>query len=111
MTPFSIPIAAAILSEISLSNVTVSKLLIEGFTSKRKKYFQQKCNHINEYLNKLVMLFVKIQEDGQISPDEFNLIQKLLMDSEKRSSLKTAIKSKDIKKVIGEQKRRFGSNR
>ena len=44
-------------------------------------------------------LFIKCKEDGQISPDEFELFQKLLKDFENETSLRTAIKSKDIKKV------------
>ena len=96
---FSIPIAAAILGGISLGNTAMTNLLVEGFTSKHKKYFQQKCNHIKDYLNKMETLFIKCKEDGQICPDEFELFQKLLMDLKNKSSLKTSIKSKDIKKV------------
>ena len=67
MTPFSIPIAAAILGGISLGNTAVTNLLTERFTSKRKKYFRQKCDHIKDYLNKMETLFIKCKEDGQIS--------------------------------------------
>ena len=42
--PLSVPIAAGILSGVSLGNATVTNLLVEGFTSKCKKYFQQKCS-------------------------------------------------------------------
>ena len=56
MTPFSIPIAAAILGGISLGNTAMTNLLTERFTSKRKKYFRQKCDHIKDYLNKMKTL-------------------------------------------------------
>ena len=46
MTPFSIPLAAAILESVSLGNTAVTNMLIEGFTSKRKKYFEQKCKNM-----------------------------------------------------------------
>ena len=98
--PFGIPIAAAILGGISLGKTAVTNLLVEGFTSKHKKYFQQKCDHIKDYLNNMETLFIRCKEDRQIFPDEFELFQKLLKDFENKSSLKTAIiKSKDIKKV------------
>ena len=59
MTPFSMPLAAAILGGISFGNTAVADMLIEGFTSKRKKYFKQKCDHVNDYLNKMEILFIK----------------------------------------------------
>ena len=50
VSPFSVPIVAAILGGISIGNISLSNLLIEGFTSKRKRYFRLKCDRINEYL-------------------------------------------------------------
>ena len=78
VSPFSVPIVAAILGGISIGNISLSNLLIEGFTSKRKRYFRLKCDRIKEYLNKLEILFIKSKKDGQISHDEFELFQKLL---------------------------------
>ena len=100
MTPFSIPIAAAILGGISLGNTAMTNLLTERFTSKRKKYFRQKCDHIKDYLNKMGTLFIKCKEDGQISPEEFEQFQKLLKEYESAMiNTKSEIKSKDVKKV------------
>ena len=100
MTPFSIPIAAAILGGISLGNTAVTNLLTERFTSKRKKYFRQKCDHIKDYLNKMETLFMKCKEDGQISPEEFEQFQKLHKEYESAMiNTKSEIKSKDVKKV------------
>ena len=100
MTPFSIPIAAAILGGISLGNTAVTNLLTERFTSKRKKYFGQKCDHIKDYLNKMETLFIKCKEDGQISPEEFEQFRKLLKEYESGMiNTKSEIKSKDVKKV------------
>ena len=45
------------------------------------------------------ILFIKCKEDGQISPDEFELFQKLLKDFENEANIKAEIKSKDVKKV------------
>ena len=42
---------------------------------------------------------VLIKEDGQVTPTEFKLFQGLLKEYESETSLKTAIKSKDIKEV------------
>ena len=50
-------------------------------------------------------LFIKCKEDKQISPDEFELFQKLLKDFENHKNLKTAIKMKDIKKVRKQAKK------
>ena len=100
MTPFSIPIAAAILGGISLGNTAVTNLLTERFTSKRKKYFRQKCDHIKDYLNKMETVFMKCKEDGQISPEEFEQFQKLHKEYENAMiNTKSEIKSKDVKKV------------
>ena len=99
VSPFSIPLAAVILSGVSLGNMTVSNLLVEGFTSKRKRYFKQKRDHVRDYLNKMETLFLKCKEDGQISPNEFEQFQKLFKDFENDVSIKTAIKSKDVKKI------------
>jgi hypothetical protein len=99
LTPLSLPIAAAILSGISIGNVSVSNLIVEGFTYKRKRYFQRKCDHVNNYLNKMETLFIKCKEDGQITSHEFEQFQRLLKDFENDASLKSEIKSKDVKKV------------
>ena len=96
MTPFSIPIAAAILGGISLGNTAVTNLLTERFTSKRKKYFRQKCDHIKDYLNKMETLFIKCKE----IPEEFEQFQKILKEYESGMiNTKSEIKSKDVKKV------------
>ena len=89
----------------------MTNLLVEDFTFKHKKHTQQKYDHTEKYLNKIDILFVKCKEDGQISPDEFELSQKLLMDLENETCLKMTIKLKDIKKVQRRAKRRFESNR
>ena len=100
VTPFSIPIAAAILGGISLGNTAMTNLLTERFTSKRKKYFRQKCDHIKDYLNKMETLFIKCKEDGQISPEEFEQFLKLHKEYENAMiNTKSEVKSKDVKKV------------
>ena len=99
VTPFSVPIAAAILGGISIGNISLSNLLIEGFTSKRKRYFRLKCDRITEYLNKLEILFIKSKKDGQISHDEFELFQKLLRDYENETHMSVGVTSKDLKKA------------
>ena len=45
------------------------------------------------------LLFIKCKEDGQISPEEFDLFQKLLKEYENGPSIKKGLKSKDIKKA------------
>lgn len=97
--PISIPIVAAILSGVSIGNIAFTNLLVEGFTSKRKRYFKLKCEHVREYLNKMETFFIKCKQDGQISQNEYEHFQKLLKDFENDTSLKSTIKSKDIKKV------------
>ena len=99
VTPLGVPLAAVILSGVSLGNMTVSNLLVEGFTSRRKRYFKLKCDHVRAYLNKMETFFIKCKEDGQITPNEFDQFQKLLNDFENESSLKSEIKSKDVRKV------------
>jgi hypothetical protein len=99
VTPLAIPLAAVILSGVSLGNMSVSNLLVEGFTSRRKRYFKRKCDHVRAYLNKMETFFIKCKEDGQITPNEFDQFQKLLNDFENESSLKSEIKSKDVRKV------------
>ena len=99
VAPFSIPIAAAILSGVSLGNMAVSNLLVEGFTSRRKRYLKRKHDRIRGYLNKMEAWFIKCKEDGQISLEEFEQFQKLLkgFENESKTSLKTTLKTKDIK--------------
>ena len=96
--PLSVPMATVILGGVSLGNATVTNLLVEGFTSKRKRYFREKCDYIKSYLDKMEVLLLKIREDGQISPTEFKLFQELLNEFESEASLKAAIKSKDLKR-------------
>ena len=97
--PFSLPIVAAILSSISLGNATLTSLAVEGYTSKRLKYFRLKCDHVKACLDKMELLVMKTQEDGVITTDEFNSFQKLLKDFEKESAIKGELKSKDVRKV------------
>ena len=99
VAPFSIPVAAAILGGISIGNISLSNLLIEGFTSKRKRYFQQKHDHIKNYLSKFEILFIKCKEDGQVSLAEFQMFQRLLKDYENEIHMSVGVKSKDIKKA------------
>ena len=77
----------------------MTNLLVEGFTSMRKKYFQQKCDHIKDYLNRMETLLIKCKEDGQIDSNEFELFQTLAKNFENETSLMMAIKSKGIRKV------------
>ena len=99
VAPFNLPIVAGILGLISLIYTGFTNLLVEGFTSKRKRYFRQKCNHIKEYLNKMEVFFIKCKEDGQVSHDEFNMFQKLLKEYEDEIHMSVKVKSKDIKKA------------
>ena len=100
VAPFAIPVAAAILGGISLANASISTLAVEGFTSKRKRYFRRKGDRVKEYLNKLELLFVKCKEDGQISPAEFEQVQKLMRDFENNASAnQVGIKKKEINKL------------
>ena len=100
IAPFSIPIAAAILSGLSLGNVAVSNLLVEGFTNKRLRYLRLKCDHVKNYLNKMETLFMKCREgDEQISPDEFEQFMRLFKEYENGMNVKSEIKSKDLKKA------------
>ena len=97
VTPFAFPIVAAILGGLSIGNQACGHLVVEGFTSKRKKYFQQKCDHVNDYLNKMETLFIKCTEDGVVTLEEFEQYQKLVRDFE--TNLTSEFKPKEIKKV------------
>jgi len=99
VTPFAFPVVAAILSGLTIGNTTIGQLLVEGFTIRRKKYFQQKCDHVNNYLNKMETLFIKCQEDGIITLDEFEQYQKLVHDFEKDLVLQSEFNSKDVKRI------------
>ena len=109
--PLSISIATVILGSVSLGNATVTNLLVEGFTFKRKRYFREKCDYIKSYLDKMEVLLLKIREDGQISPTEFKLFQELLKEYERETSFKAAIKSKDLKKIEAKAKSKSESSR
>ena len=51
-------------------------------------------------MNKLEILFLKIKEDGQVTPTEFKLFQGLVKEYESGMiNSKSKIKSKDVKKV------------
>ena len=89
-----------VLAGVSIASITFTESMIEGFTSKRKKYFRQKCDYIKSYLDKMEVLLLKIKEDGQVTPTEFKLFQELFKEYESGMiSSKSEIKSKDIKKV------------
>ena len=45
------------------------------------------------------ILLLKIKEDGQVTSTEFKLFQRLLKEYERETSLKTAIRPMDIKKM------------
>jgi len=114
VAPLSIPIAAAILSGASLGNMALANLLVEGFTSRRKRYFKQKCMLVNDTLNKMETFFIKCKEDSQISPYEFEMFQKLLKDFEERSEENRAaadFKQKDVKKVHKKVKKEIRQQR
>ena len=96
----SVPIAVPIvLAGVSIASITFTESMIEGFTSKRKKYFRQKCDYIKSYLDKMEVLLLKIKEDGQVTPTEFKLFQELFKEYESETRLKSEIKSKDVKKA------------
>jgi hypothetical protein len=100
IAPLSIPIAAAILSGVSLGNITLANVLVEGFTSKRKRYFKLKCDHVRNNLNKLETFFIKCKEDNHISPNEFEQFQKLLKEFEEgQEKTASVLKEKDVKNV------------
>ena len=82
----------AILSGLSLGNVAVGNLLVEGFTNRRLRYLRQKCDHVKSYLNKMEALFMN-------SPDEFEQFMRLIKDFEIGMNVKSEIKSKDLRKV------------
>ena len=84
IAPFSVPIVVAILSGLSLGNVAVGYLLVEGFTNRHLRYLRQKYDHVKSYLNKMETLFIKCMEDSQISP-KFELFQMLLKEFENGS--------------------------
>ena len=107
VAPFSLPIAAAILGGVSIVNISLSNLLVEGFTSKRKRYFREKCDYIKSYLDKMEVLLLKIREDGRVTPTEFKLFQELLKEYESETKLKSAIKSKDLKKIEAKAKKQI----
>ena len=44
IAPFSIPIVVTTLSGLSLRNVTVGNVLVEGFTNKHLRCLRQKCD-------------------------------------------------------------------
>ena len=45
------------------------------------------------------VLLLKSKEDGQVTPTEFKLFQELLKEYESETRLKSATKSKDLKKI------------
>ena len=69
----SIPTVIIVLVCVSLGNTTLTNLLGELFTSKRKKHFRLKGEHAKDHLNKMEILLVKCKEDKQIIPAEFEL--------------------------------------
>ena len=104
--PLSVPIAVPIvLAGVSWFNITFTELMIKSFTGKRKRYFREKCDYIKSYLDKMEVLLLKIKEDGQVTPTEFKLFQELLKEYESETRLKSAIKSKDLKKIEAKAKK------
>ena len=61
--------------------------------------FREKCDYIKSYLDKMEVLLLKSKEDGQVTPTEFKLFQKLLKEFESKASFQAGIKSKDFKKI------------
>ena len=62
MASFSISISEAILSGISMGNVALSNLLVERFTDTCLRYLRKKCDHVENYLNKMETLLLKCKE-------------------------------------------------
>ena len=95
--PFSLPVVGAILGGVALTNTAVSNLVVEGITSKRKRYFRRKYDHVKEHLNKMELLIIRSKEDGQVSIAEFDQFQQLLKNFE--TLQEDDLKSKDVKRV------------
>ena len=102
----SIPIASFVLAGVSIASINFTESMIEDFTGKCKRYFRLKCDNIKGYVNKFEILLLKIKEDGQVTPTEFNLFQGLLKEYESGMiNSKSEIKSKDVKRSRKWQKR------
>ena len=106
--PLSVPIAIPILlAGVSGANITFAELMIKSFTGKRKRYFREKCDYIKSYLDKMEVLLLK----SQVTPTKFKLFQELLKEYGSETRLKSAIKSKDLKKIQKKAKSKFESSR
>jgi len=69
-------IAAAVLGGIAVVNTAFCSVMVSGFTSKKKAYFRKKHDHVNTYLNKMELFFLKCKEDKVISTEELEGFQK-----------------------------------
>ena len=105
ITPFSLPLAAAILGGCGIGNAVLTNSAIQGYTQPRKKKYQQKCEHINKYLNKMDVFFVKCMEDKEISVEEFEMFQKLWQEYENTATVSSP--DRKIQKIDKKAKKDF----
>jgi len=84
MTPFGIislvvgSVLTAAFGSIPIIQSIISKLITSNFTSKRKKFFEDRIVLVNEYLNKLYYYIEKSKEDGIITIDEIDKFNSLI---------------------------------
>jgi len=105
----AIPVIAVLsVSGAGLLHGSLFEIIINKLTSKKKTEFRKRINNINEYKNKLYLLFEKARNDGEISNNELEAIRKLTeeyqikFDSEIRHHEKEKMKKeKDELKKLG----------
>ena len=95
ITPFGIiPVVVgsaltAAFGSIPIIQSIVSKLITSKFTSKRKKFFEERIMLVSEYLNKIYFYSEKIKDDGIITIDELENFNKIINEyNEKLNEMK-----------------------
>jgi hypothetical protein len=75
--PLMIPAA---LSGVALVDEWIAECALHAYSKKKKHYFDNKCEIIQKYLNRLYNLEQKIIDDGKITVQEFESFEKVMQE-------------------------------
>lgn len=112
------PIAGGVLAGTAAFKTALTEIITISVTSKKKKIFRERCNIINDYINKLHFYMEACKEDRIITVIELDGFNKLLKDyendinhirskSNEEFKPNTLLNKKDIKKIEKEVKKEY----
>jgi hypothetical protein len=86
--PLIYPALPAIIGGLGALETALLSGMVMGFTTRKKKFYEEKCNLIRSYLDKLFYYMERIREDGVITTDEILGFRRIIRGKEVFMNLK-----------------------